>query len=70
MNCPNCITSWKCNDPHIIKNSSGYYTSSDGIFTKEFKEWKFIPYEKSFNSNQLLDIINTLNILNETQVND
>ena len=71
MECPNCVTPWKCNGPHIIKNELdgiNYYSSSDGIFVKEFDQWEFIPNEKSFDSNQLLDIVNTLNILNESKV--
>ena len=66
MDCPNCVTPWKCNGPHLLKSSSGYYSSSDGIFIREFGEWKFIPNEKSFTSQILLDIVNTLNILNNT----
>lgn len=66
MKCPNCITPCKCNGPHIVQTSNGYYASNDGIFIKESDGWKFIPNEKSFGSNHLLDIINTLNILNES----
>lgn len=70
LECPNCVTPWKCNGPHILSNNLDgvhYYSCEEGIFMKEFDGWNFIPNEKSFTSNQLLDIINTLNILNENK---
>ena len=42
-----------CYDNH------GYYIFEDGI-------WSFLAKEKQYSSNDLLDIINTLHILNET----
>lgn len=64
--CPNCVTPWKCNGPHLEKKTSGLYSSIDGyyILMHDINEWVFIPYEKNFSSHQLLDISNTLNILN------
>jgi hypothetical protein len=67
MDCPNCVTPWKCNGPHIVQTSSGYYSSTDGIFIKESNEWKFIPNEKSFCGHHLLDIVDILNVLNKRE---
>lgn len=66
MDCPNCLTPWKCNGPHLTKLSNGWYSSYEGFFIKEI-EWKFLPNEMSLSTDQLLDIINTLNILNENE---
>lgn len=38
----------------------GYYMLGDD------KSWLFLPQEKMYSSNNLLDIMNTLKILNET----
>lgn len=71
MDCPNCLTPWKCNGPHLEKSTDNLYSSSEGyyMFSVLDNEWTFIPNEKHFKSEGLLDIINTLNILNERRIN-
>ena len=44
---------------NLYKNSNGYFIINPN------QEWSFIPFEKPFSSNDLLDIINILNNLNE-----
>jgi len=67
MDCPNCLTPWKCNGPHLEKSDSNYYKSSEGdwIFKPLLQKYVFIPLEKEYDENQLLDISNTLKLLNE-----
>lgn len=67
MNSFNFRSTMKCDESHIKQSLKGYCTNNYGIFIKELTEWKFIPNEKSFSANNLLDIINTLNILNEAK---
>lgn len=65
--CPNCITPWKCNGPHLEKSWEGLYHSSDGYFmmSKITNKYQFIPHEKEYDEDRLLDIANTLRILND-----
>jgi len=66
MECPNCITPWKCNGPHLEKVSNFLYKSIHGYFMlNQSKEWIFTPIEKEFDSDLLLDIMDTLKNLNE-----
>lgn len=71
LDCPNCITAWKCNGPHLEKSEENLYRSNDGYYMKSFdsEEWTFIPYEKDFTTSQLLDIYTTLTFLNEKRYN-
>jgi hypothetical protein len=68
IDCPNCITPWKCNGPHLEKSWEGLYSSSDGyfLFSNSLQKYRFIPYEKEYDEDSLLDICNTLKTLNET----
>lgn len=52
---------------NINKFHDGIYKSEDGyyILDKTDNEYKFIPIEKQFNTQQLLNNIDTLNYLNE-----
>lgn len=65
--CPNCVTPWKCNGPHLEKSWDGLYNSGDGyfLFSQSLQKYHFIPYEKEYDEDQLLDIANTLRILND-----
>lgn len=65
--CPNCLTPWKCNGPHLEKSWDGLYNSSDGyfLFSRVLQKYQFIPYEKEYDEDSLLDIANTLRILND-----
>jgi hypothetical protein len=63
MECPNCITPWKCNGPHLLKISEIHYKSIDGYYIKNQK-WFFIPFEKYFDEKLLIKISDTLNFLN------
>jgi hypothetical protein len=67
MDCPNCLTSLECNGPHLEKSHNGLYKSIDGyfIFKPLLQKYVFIPFEKEYDDNQLLDISNTLKLLNE-----
>ena len=67
MDCPNCVTPWKCNGPHLEKSLDGYYKSIEGywIFKPLLQKYVFIPFEKEYDDNQLLDISNTLKLLNK-----
>lgn len=69
MDCPNCITPWKCNGPHLLKGSEHHYKSIDGYYVKQPDTgvWLFFPFEKGLDSQELLDIANTLRNLNETR---
>lgn len=65
MDCPNCLTPWKCNGPHLEQYSEYHYKSSQGYYIKEGGFWLFFPFEKGLSEDNLLDIANTLRILNE-----
>jgi len=67
MDCPNCQTPWKCNGPHLFPMSDSIYESVHGYFILNNHKWKFIPLEKEFTDDELLDIAETLINLNEKQ---
>lgn len=52
----------KCLDG-VYKSPNGYY-----VLNKQDNQYRFLPNEKEFDSQQLLDQINTLNILNEKKM--
>jgi hypothetical protein len=62
MECPNCLTPWKCNGPHLEKLNENLYKTINGYFMFENK-WVFVPLEKEFDQKELTDIIDTLNFL-------
>ncbi len=66
QNCPNCVTYWKCNGPHLEKMSEIHYRSCDGyyLFDSPLKQWVFVPFEKNFNEENLTSILETLKYLN------
>lgn len=64
MDCPNYLTPWKCNGPHLKKMSEIHYLSNEGYYLFNEK-WIFIPFEKQFDENQLLEIAETLKFLNK-----
>lgn len=67
MNCPNCLTPWKCNGPHLEKIDDNHYHSCDGYYTKDgLLSWTFLPFERSFTERELQDILDTLRGLNES----
>lgn len=63
MDCPNCLTPWKCNGPHLEKMSDIHYLSNDGYYLFQDK-WVFIPFEKEFNEDALISVTDTLSFLN------
>ena len=67
IDCPNCLTPWKCNGPHLEKSWDGLYNSSDGYFlySQSLQKYQFIPYEKEYDEDRLLNIADTLRILND-----
>lgn len=65
--CPNCITPWKCNGPHLERCSNGWYKFNNGFFIKENKEWTFLPNEKEIYYTELLHIAETLRYLNRLE---
>lgn len=72
MNCPNCITPWKCNGPHLEKINDSHYKCEYGYFLRNpspfIDEWAFIPLEKSFKASILQEIIDTLNYFNTKMI--
>lgn len=69
MDCPNCQTPWKCNGPHLLKLSEYHYNSVDGYYIKQNEVWKFFPFEKGLDSEELTNISLTLSYLNERRIN-
>lgn len=68
MECPNCITPWKCNGPHLDWISDSVYKSEHGYFMlNQSGEWIFTPIEKEFDTDILLGIMDTLRNFNENQ---
>jgi hypothetical protein len=70
MECPNRITPWKCNGPHIEidKITEKYCKSEYGYFLKkENGQWVFIPFEKELDADVLLNITDMLITLNERE---
>ena len=67
LDCPNCLTPWKCNGPHLEKCSNGWYGFIHGFFIKENKDWVFLPNEKEINYQDLISITETLKILNRLE---
>lgn len=66
--CPNCITPWKCNGPHLDRVSDVIYKSEDGYFmTNTLNEWVWLPHDKEYHFDNLLRIMDTLQNLNEKQ---
>jgi hypothetical protein len=71
MECPNCITPWKCNGPHLERISDSVYKSEHGYFMRrESGQWIFTPIEKEFDSYTLLGIVDTLWNFNEPNNED
>ena len=68
MECPNCITPWKCNGPHLELVSTKVYKCSDGYFLDKDHEWVFLPTEKEFHTDLLMTITDTLRNLNEQKI--
>lgn len=67
MNCPNCVTHKNCIGPHLVKSWHGIYNSDDGYFllNTNTQKYVFIPHEKEYTESNLLNICNTLKVLNE-----
>ena len=68
MDCPNCITPWKCNGPHLLPMSDGIYESIYGYFMLKNNRWTFTPLEKEFDTDDLMMVADTLRNLNENEV--
>lgn len=55
-----------CNDSNLEKISNKVYKTECGYFLfKEHGKWMFLPHEREFDDENLLNIINTLKNLNE-----
>lgn len=65
MKCANCIDLCKCAGTHLEKLSDKIYRSNYGYFVYRETEWLFIPLEKEFNVDRLMNISDTLRNLNE-----
>jgi VCBS repeat-containing protein len=66
MECPNCITIWKCNEPHLIRVNDSIYKSEYGHFIiNDSNEWVWLANEKNYSVKQLSLVIDTLNNLNK-----
>ena len=65
--CPNCISPWKCNGPHLEKAYENIYRSKDGYYmlSKTTNKWVFVAHEGEYTEQNLLDIANTLSILSK-----
>lgn len=64
--CPNCITPWKCNGPHLTKMSEMHYSTEYGYYLLENKKWFFIAFERHLDEDELMHITDTLRYLNST----
>jgi hypothetical protein len=64
MECPNCITPWKCNGPHLEAHSIYHYSSEQGYYIKEGELWVFYPFEKALSEIDLKCIAETVRFLN------
>jgi hypothetical protein len=64
--CPNCITPWKCNGPHLVWISDTIYHSEYGYFLFNTNEWVWLPQEKEYNTDTLFMVTDTLRNLNES----
>ncbi len=53
MECPNCITPWKCNGPHLEQMSDSIYKSIHGYFLIKNDRWIFTPVDKEFDLEDL-----------------
>jgi hypothetical protein len=49
----------------LLSLNNDIYKSIDGYYIRKNNEWKFTPIEKEFDSNELLDIAETLINLEE-----
>lgn len=67
MECPNCITPWKCNGPHLLPLSDSIYESIYGYFMFKNSLWKFMPLDKEFDIDDLTIIRDALRNLNESK---
>jgi hypothetical protein len=67
MVCPNCVSPYKCNGPHVFALSDKVYKCEYGYFILK-DEWVFVPIETEFSSDTLFTITNTLRNLNETSL--
>jgi hypothetical protein len=67
--CPNCISPYKCNGPHIYHITNKVYRCDYGyfIFRDETSKWIFTPSERDFDTDMLLSVMDTLRNLNESQ---
>ena len=69
--CPNCVTPWKCNGPHLIKKNEDCYESEFGNFYKIFhgkNYWEFKPNGKQLNKDQLESLVDSLNYLEKEKM--
>ena len=70
MDCPNCITEWKCNGPHLLKIDESHYKCDYGYFFVKIKypnikTWGFMPNERVFETSDLVEVTSVLNYLNK-----
>jgi hypothetical protein len=69
MDCPNCVTPWKCNGPHIFTITDNIRKCDYGYFIlhENSSEWIFSPIEQDFDVYALMLVSDTLRNLNEKQ---
>jgi len=67
--CPNCVTPWKCNGPHIFVLTDNIHKCEYGYFIlrENSNEWIFTPIEQDFDVYALMLVSDTLRNLNEKQ---
>jgi hypothetical protein len=62
--CPNCVSPWKCNGPHLAKKDEGWYSCDFGNFYNIFgNHWEFNPNKKPMGEDDLMEAIETLRVL-------
>lgn len=67
VNCPNCVTPWKCNGPHLVEeDEGGWYSCEFGNFYKIFEGrnyWEFKPNETALSKENLIEILEIIKYL-------
>jgi hypothetical protein len=65
FDCPNCITPWKCNGPHLEKISHIHYKFDYGYFLFCENKWNLIPFEKKLSIEDLMEMLEVFKYLDE-----
>jgi hypothetical protein len=58
---------FKMSESQLEKKSETHYLGKEGyyIFKSENNRWIFVPFEKEFNDEMLLEVVAKLNLLNK-----